>query len=58
VGAGAVVSGGTEVPSRAMALGVPAKIRPDAAPAEGFANNVALYVANGHRYRAELRRLD
>ena len=30
VGAGAVVSGGIEVPSRAMALGVPAKIRPDA----------------------------
>jgi carbonic anhydrase/acetyltransferase-like protein (isoleucine patch superfamily) len=58
VGAGAVVSGGTEVPSRAMALGVPAKIRPDAAPADGFAGNVALYVANGHRYRAELRRLD
>jgi carbonic anhydrase/acetyltransferase-like protein (isoleucine patch superfamily) len=58
VGAGAVVSGGTEVPSRAMALGVPAKVRQDAVPEDAFADSVALYVANGHRYRAELRRLD
>ena len=58
VGAGAVVSGGTEVPGRAMALGVPAKIRPDSVPENAFADSVALYVANGHRYRAELRRLD
>lgn len=58
VGAGAVVSGGTDVPARAMALGVPAKIREDAVPANAFADTVALYVANGHRYRAELRRLD
>jgi carbonic anhydrase/acetyltransferase-like protein (isoleucine patch superfamily) len=58
VGAGAVVAGGTEVPSGAMALGVPAKIRPDAVPPGSFADNVASYVANGHRYRSELRRLD
>lgn len=58
VGAGAVVSGGTEVPSRAMALGIPAKIRPDAVGPGAFADNVATYVANAHRYRAELRRLD
>ena len=58
VGAGAVVSGGTEVPARAMALGVPAKIRPDSVHVGAFADSVALYVANGHRYRAELRRLD
>jgi len=58
VGAGAVVSGGTEVPSGAMALGVPAKIRPDAVPADAFTQNVQTYVDNGHRYRAELRRLD
>ncbi len=58
VGAGAVVSGGTEVPARAMALGVPAKIREDAVQPGAFADNAALYVANGHRYRAELRRLD
>jgi carbonic anhydrase/acetyltransferase-like protein (isoleucine patch superfamily) len=58
VGAGAVVSGGTEVPARAMALGVPAKIREGAVHPGAFADSVALYVANGHRYRAELRRLD
>jgi carbonic anhydrase/acetyltransferase-like protein (isoleucine patch superfamily) len=58
VGAGAVVSGGTEVPSGAMALGVPAKIRPDAVSPGAFADNVATYVANARRYRAELRRLD
>lgn len=58
VGAGAVVSGGTEVPSGAMALGVPAKVRPDVVPSGAFADNVRGYVANGHRYAAELRRLD
>jgi carbonic anhydrase/acetyltransferase-like protein (isoleucine patch superfamily) len=58
VGAGAVVSGGTEVPSRAMALGVPATIRTDAVHENAFDESVALYVANGHRYRGELRRLD
>ena len=34
VGAGAVVSGGVEVPARAMALGIPARIRPDAVDPE------------------------
>ncbi len=58
VGAGAVVSGGTEVPSGGDGLGVPAKIRPDAVPADAFTQNVQTYVDNGHRYRAELRRLD
>ncbi len=58
VGAGAVVSGGTEVPSRALALGVPATIRTDAVHENAFDENVAMYVANGHRYRGELRRLD
>jgi carbonic anhydrase/acetyltransferase-like protein (isoleucine patch superfamily) len=58
VGAGAVVSNGTEVPARAMALGVPAKIRPDAVQPDAFAAAVARYVANGQRYRKELRQLD
>lgn len=58
VGAGAVVPNGFEVPSGALALGIPAKIRPDAVPAGSIAETVALYVANGHRYRADLRRLD
>ncbi|MFZ0323882.1 MAG: gamma carbonic anhydrase family protein [Actinomycetes bacterium] len=58
VGAGAVVGNGVEVPSRAMALGVPARIKPDAVDLGAFASSVESYVANGHRYRAELRRLD
>jgi carbonic anhydrase/acetyltransferase-like protein (isoleucine patch superfamily) len=58
VAAGAVVSPGTEVPGGAMALGVPARIRPDAVPAGSFDDSVARYVANGKRYAAQLRRLD
>ena len=58
VGAGAVVAADTEVPGRAMALGVPAKIRPGAVAEGAFTRTVETYVANGHRYRAELRRLD
>lgn len=58
VGANAVVSDRVEVPSRAMALGVPAKMRLDAV-AEGLVElGAASYVENGKRYRATLRRLD
>jgi carbonic anhydrase/acetyltransferase-like protein (isoleucine patch superfamily) len=57
VGAGAVVPNGMEVPARAMALGVPAKIRADAVADGEFADAVKRYVDNGARYRAELRRL-
>jgi carbonic anhydrase/acetyltransferase-like protein (isoleucine patch superfamily) len=58
VGANAVVRPGTEVPSRAMALGVPAVIRPDCVDPAYIAAGAAIYVARGHQYRAELRRLD
>jgi carbonic anhydrase/acetyltransferase-like protein (isoleucine patch superfamily) len=58
VGAGAVVSNNVEVPSRAMALGVPAKIRENAVTEGSFDDAVARYVANGARYREELRRVD
>jgi carbonic anhydrase/acetyltransferase-like protein (isoleucine patch superfamily) len=58
VGAGAVVSGGTVVPSRAMALGIPAKIRPDTVTPEMISLGMQSYVDRGHRYAAELRRLD
>jgi carbonic anhydrase/acetyltransferase-like protein (isoleucine patch superfamily) len=58
VGAGAVVSGGTVVPARAMALGVPARIREDAVdPDEAIVPGARSYVARARRYRAELRRL-
>lgn len=58
VGAGAVVSNGGEVPAKAMALGIPAKMRLDAVPDGVIDLAVDLYVENGRRYRAELRRLD
>lgn len=58
VGAGAVVSNGTEVPSHAMALGVPAVIKPDRVKPGDFDASVATYVHNAHWYNADLRRLD
>ncbi|HEX9682935.1 MAG TPA: gamma carbonic anhydrase family protein [Acidimicrobiales bacterium] len=58
VGANAVVPNDMEVPSRSMALGVPAEIRPDSVPADAFEWNVITYVANAKRYQGELRRLD
>lgn len=57
VGAGAVLPDGTEVPSGAMALGVPARVRPDAVTRDFTSETVDLYVQNGKRYRAELRRV-
>jgi carbonic anhydrase/acetyltransferase-like protein (isoleucine patch superfamily) len=58
VGANAVVSNNVQVPPRAMALGVPAKIREDASTPELIAIAAQQYVANGKRYRADLRRID
>jgi carbonic anhydrase/acetyltransferase-like protein (isoleucine patch superfamily) len=58
VGAGAVVPNDMVVPSRAMALGVPAKLRPDTVDPHEIDTLVAGYVANAQRYRSELRRLD
>ena len=58
VGANAVVPQGMEVPSRAMALGVPAKLRLDAVDPALIAEGAAIYTARSHQYRAELRRLD
>jgi carbonic anhydrase/acetyltransferase-like protein (isoleucine patch superfamily) len=58
VGAQALVPNGTEVPSGAMALGVPARIRTDAVHPDTFADAVAVYVHNASWYKADLRRLD
>ena len=58
VGAGAVVSNGMEVPSNAMALGVPAKIRPDSVNDGAISLAVEAYVANVDIYKSGLRRLD
>jgi carbonic anhydrase/acetyltransferase-like protein (isoleucine patch superfamily) len=58
VGACAMVPNDREVPPGAMALGVPAKIRPDAVPPGANLRSAQVYVHNSHWYRAELRRLD
>lgn len=57
VGAGALVPNGTEIPSRAMALGVPCSIREDAVEPGAFRYAVDMYVHNGHWYRRELRQI-
>jgi carbonic anhydrase/acetyltransferase-like protein (isoleucine patch superfamily) len=57
VGAGAVVPAGMEVPSGAMALGVPAKLRPDA-PSDEIRLGAESYVHKALRYARDLRRLD
>jgi len=58
VGAGAVVSGGTVVPAGAMALGIPAKIRPDSVTPEMIAVGMQSYVDRAKRFRQDLRRID
>ena len=58
VGANAVVPNDMEVPSHAMALGVPAKLREGVVPEGHVVLAVAAYVANGHQYRQQLRRID
>ena len=58
VGANAVVANDMVVPEGAMALGVPAEIKPDRVKPGQFDYAVELYESNGKRYRTELRRLD
>lgn len=58
VGASALIPNDMEVPSGALALGVPAKLRLDAVAPGSIATLAEGYVANGQRFRAELRRLD
>ena len=58
VGAGALVPNNMEVPARAMALGVPARIKPDSVDPEGIAIAARHYVENVGIYKAGLRRLD
>lgn len=58
VGSNAVVTNDTEVPSGAMALGIPAKIRPDTVRPEMITDAVEKYVARAIQYRSQLRRLD
>jgi carbonic anhydrase/acetyltransferase-like protein (isoleucine patch superfamily) len=57
VGSQAVLPNDFEVPSGAMALGVPAKLRLDSVDPAMISEGVASYVARTHRYKRELRRL-
>ncbi len=58
VGANAVVTNDTEVPSGALALGVPAKIRPDAASPDLIKMSADAYASRVEFYQKNLRRLD
>src|SRR3954470_7842214 len=58
VGANAVVPNNMEVPSGALALGVPAKIREGAASAKEIDYAVDHYIQNCKWYKTDLRRLD
>ncbi len=57
VAAGAVVRNRTIVPERALAVGIPATIKPEASDTGAIAEGAALYVANARRYKDELRTL-
>ena len=58
VGSNAVVTNDMEVPSGAMALGIPAKIRPDTVTPEMISDGVEKYRRRSRRYRSEMRRID
>src|SRR5688572_25670875 len=53
VGAAALVPNGMKVPPGAIAIGVPAKIKPDAADQDDIRASAVGYVDNGKRYLAE-----
>lgn len=58
VGANALIPNGMVVPSRAMALGVPAKLREGSVTDEMITHGVATYTLNAQRYPTMLRRID
>ena len=58
VGSNAVVTNDMDVPSKGLALGIPAKIRPDGARQEIITDAVEKYIRRGTLYREGLRRLD
>ena len=59
VGSNAVVTNDMEVPTGAMALGIPAKIRPDCVTPDMIDDGVQKYLRRTRRYRdGGLRRID
>jgi carbonic anhydrase/acetyltransferase-like protein (isoleucine patch superfamily) len=57
VAAGALVTGGTILPPRSRAMGVPARITTDALPEGAFTRSVDAYIHSAKQYSAALRRL-
>ncbi len=58
IGSNAVVTNDMEIPAKALALGIPAKVKPDAAKQEIITDAVEKYIRRGARYRADMRRID
>ena len=58
VGASSVVTIGREVPAGALAVGVPAKIKPDAVDPERIRLNVQAYLDHLREHRDGMRELD
>ncbi|MEM7092824.1 MAG: gamma carbonic anhydrase family protein [Actinomycetota bacterium] len=58
VAASAVVLGGTKIPDGALAVGIPASIKPDRADQDSIRMGAESYVERGERFARELRRLD
>ena len=58
VGAGAVITNKMIVPEDALAVGVPAAIKPHASSRAMIEASAAVYVDNTIRYRSQLRRID
>jgi carbonic anhydrase/acetyltransferase-like protein (isoleucine patch superfamily) len=58
VGAGAVVTNDMEVPPGALAVGVPAQIKPGRSDAKQIEIGARIYADNSARFRTRMRRLD
>jgi carbonic anhydrase/acetyltransferase-like protein (isoleucine patch superfamily) len=58
VGANAVVPNGMQIPAGSLAIGVPATVRPGRSNLVMIQLAAAEYVANGHRFRELLTRID
>ncbi|SRR5690606_34320672 len=57
VGAGAMVAAGTEVPPRALAVGVPARIKPDAVNPEMILKTAGYYLEHLAEHRDGMRQV-
>jgi carbonic anhydrase/acetyltransferase-like protein (isoleucine patch superfamily) len=57
VAANAVVTSDTEVPAKAMAVGIPAKIRPDVVTPDMISDGVGKYLRRVRTYPGALRRI-